>query len=590
MKKFFKFFQNLIVIKCLSAVLLFSVLAGSICLLKSTSNKVLLKQKDNSVLIKKYLDKADVYFDAYENDSAFYYFNKAQSICNTKTDYVDYVYALTCIATIEQSKGDFIASELTLTKTLPYLKKIKKPRFASNVYMQLAANYYYTYDFHRSLIYLKKALQLKSSTYRKIIVLNSISLNYIAQKNYKKAENILIPLSKIKVLFQKDKKTNDNEYSRILDNLGLCYYAQEKPEAIYYFQKSLTIKLKLKDYNGLIYNYKHLASYFQKSNPKLSKKYAYQAYIISSKLNDISNRIKSLNLLINSSEGNDLKKYSLKYVELVDNITKANQTAKNQSALIKYDSQKDKKENLLLKTQQIENDLQIERQKSKIIISYVILVFVLSFLLFLSFYLTSKGKKEKTDAILKSEIRISKKLHDELANDVYQTIAFAETKDLEKEDNKEKLLNNLDSIYFRTRNISKENSNISTDKSYPLAVKEMISAYKSPGINILINGFDAIRWNKIEKNKKIILYRVLQELFVNMTNHSEASLASISFNIKNKNLQVIYIDNGVGIKNNTLILKNGLQNVENRIKTINGTIIFGNNSQKGFKISFTFPL
>ncbi|MNL36638.1 Sensor histidine kinase LiaS [compost metagenome] len=118
----------------------------------------------------------------------------------------------------------------------------------------------------------------------------------------------------------------------------------------------------------------------------------------------------------------------------------------------------------------------------------------------------------------------------------------------------------------------------------------MISGYKSPEINILINGFDTIRWNEIEKNKKIILYRILQELFVNMKKHSEASLASISFSIKNKNLHVIYIDNGVGIKNNTLILKNGLQNVESRIKTINGTIIFGNNSQKGFKISFTFPL
>jgi signal transduction histidine kinase len=214
----------------------------------------------------------------------------------------------------------------------------------------------------------------------------------------------------------------------------------------------------------------------------------------------------------------------------------------------------------------------------------------LGLILFLYFHLTSKGKKEKNVAIFNSEIRISKKLHDELANDVYQTIAFAETRDLEKDDNKEKLLNNLDTIYFRTRNISKENSNISTDKNYPQELKEMISDHKSPEINILTNGFDTIRWNEIGKNKKIILYRVLQEFFMNMKKHSQATLVSVTFKIKDSNMTVIYIDNGIGASNNTLIFKNGLQNVENRIKTINGTLIFDNNSDKGFKLSFTFPV
>jgi hypothetical protein len=94
--------------------------------------------------------------------------------------------------------------------------------------------------------------------------------------------------------------------------------------------------------------------------------------------------------------------------------------------------------------------LQLERQKNRIIISYVIIAFVLGLLLFLYFHLTSKGKKEKNDAIFNSEIRISTKLHNKITNDVYQTIAIAETKNLEKEDNKEKLLNNLDTIYFKT--------------------------------------------------------------------------------------------------------------------------------------------
>ena len=52
----------------------------------------------------------------------------------------------------------------------------------------------------------------------------------------------------------------------------------------------------------------------------------------------------------------------------------------------------------------------------------------------------------------------------------------------------------------------------------------MISGFKTPELNILLNGFDLILWNEINKNKKIILYRVLQELFFNMKKHSEATL------------------------------------------------------------------
>ena len=50
---------------------------------------------------------------------------------------------------------------------------------------------------------------------------------------------------------------------------------------------------------------------------------------------------------------------------------------------------------------------------------------------FLYYYLKNRNKKEKAEAVYQSETRISKKLHDELANDVYQTMAFVETQDLQ---------------------------------------------------------------------------------------------------------------------------------------------------------------
>jgi nitrate/nitrite-specific signal transduction histidine kinase len=589
MKKQYTYFSKKKLLKYLIIVLSL-LLSGILFIFFYQNNPTVKSRPDPSEEIKRLTDIADVYFDTNKQDSALYVYAKVKALCNPKINSTDYVYALSCIAEIQQDQSDYIASEASATEALPYLKEIKNPRYSWIVYNLLGINYTHTFDNKNAILYFKKAIKLKTSTWRKSLGINNLVVVYMEQRKYKEAAILLNILASQKKISSYD-AANNNDHAYIIDNLGFCYYKLgDSKKALDCYYEGLKIRLQYKNNDGLSTSLKHLSLFFQKTNPKLAQEYAQKAYNNASEINNIGEKISSLALLVKTSHGSDLKKYSLKYIQLTDNLLIAQKKTKNQFSNIKYTFNKDKAENLQLKALSTENKIQLERQKNRIIISYLIIVFVLGLILFLYFHLISKGKKEKNDAIFSSEIRISKKLHDELANDVYQTIAFAETKDLEKEDNKEKLLNNLDTIYFRTRNISKENSNISTDKNYPLAVKEMISGYKSPEINILINGFDTIRWNEIEKNKKIILYRILQELFVNMKKHSEASLASISFSIKNKNLHVIYIDNGVGIKNNTLILKNGLQNVESRIKTINGTIIFGNNSQKGFKISFTFPL
>jgi hypothetical protein len=79
--------------------------------------------------------------------------------------------------------------------------------------------------------------------------------------------------------------------------------------------------------------------------------------------------------------------------------------------------------------------------------------------------------KEKIKTSYDTEVRIAK-LHDELANDVYQTMAFVEMQDLSYSYNKETLLDNLDTIYSRTRNISKENSTIAMGPDYIPNLKE----------------------------------------------------------------------------------------------------------------------
>ena len=548
------------------------------------------QKKDNTAEIKKLTDIADIYYDDNKIDSAYFYFNKVKNLCDPNANTIDYVYALSCISEMHMNKGNYIASEASATQALPCLKHIKNPRYSWIVYNQLGINYTNSYNYPIAILYFKKAISLKSSSWRKYIALNNLAAVYMNQEKYNEAQKILLILATQKRTSKNEAIDYDN-YAYVIDNLGFCYYRLgDSKIASKLLYEALSIRLKSKTPEALVLSYKHLSVYFEKTNLRLAKEYAKKSYEEALKTKSVSDLTDALSLAIKTSEGSELKKYSLNYIKITDNITAARQKAKNQFSNIKYTSQKDKTENLQLKKEKVENELQLERQKNRNIISYIIIFSTAVLSLLLYFHLTSKGRKEKNHAIFESEMRISKKLRDELANDVYNTLNFTKNTDLKLEGNKEHLLQNLDTIYSRTRNISKENSPIATDSNYDLALKEMISGYKTSDVNIILNGFDQISWTEIEKNKKIILYRILQELFSNMKKHSNATLVSISFKILNKNLTVTYNDNGLGTKNEALNLKNGLQNVESRIKTINGNIIFDNNLEKGFRLSFSFPL
>jgi signal transduction histidine kinase len=520
-----------------------------------------------------------------KTDSAFYYFNKAKSIANPKTDFKKMAYSLLKMAEIQHANGDYIGSETTATEAIQYINKANEVDYTWGIYRVLGTSNFSIYNFENSIHYYEKAYKLKTDKKRKIAIQNNIALVYREQRKYKKAIHIFETL-----LGENEIKNNSLLFAKVLDNLGSCYTLVNNPKALDFLNKGLEIRSKLNDNLGLGMSYMHLSKFYDKSNPALAKKYAQISYEKYTKANCIDDRLNTLELIIKNSKDAELKKNSIIYIGLVDSIFEARQRAKNEYARIKYDSKNEKNENLKLRAQKAQNELQIERQKNRNIISYIIIILSLSLILVLYFYLTSKGNKEKIEATYKSETRISKKLHDELANDIYHTMAFAENRNLSIAENKEQLLNNLDAIYSRTRDISKENSPIITNENYVFYLKEMISRFNTPNINLTLTGIDSISWNNIQRNKKTAVYRVLQELLVNMKKHSHATLIEISFKATDKSIVVNYKDNGKGVDVNQMAFKNGLHNVESRILSLRGKIDIDSAPDKGFKVFFKFPL
>lgn len=561
-------------------ILIFIILFS--CQKQESSKAVTNNTKEKT---EKLIALGDRFYDNQNFDSAFFYYNKAKFICNPKTETEIFVSTLNSMAEIQRSQGDNTGSESTLTEALPYLKHIKNPKYIWNTYIELGTNYLLTYDYNNALSYYKKALSLNTSEGRKLSTQNNIALVLLKQGKYNEALKIFISLTDKKEILE-----NRESFIKILDNIGFCYFKIGDDRALSYFTRALKTADKTKDYLSSTKIHLHLAEFYETKNPSLSKKYAQLSYKNSALKNYSEGRMSALKLLINSSANNELKNYSLLYIKLNDSLTEIRQKAKNQFVRIKYDTKKERNENLKLKTNKIENELQLERQKNRNIISYIIIILSLSLILTLYFHLISSANKEKIEATYKSETRIAKKLHDELANDIYHAMAFAENRNLSVSENKEQLIKNLDVIYARTWDISKENGPIITSEKYILFLKEMITGFNTPNINLLLNGIENIPWNEVEKNKKTTTYRVLQELLVNMKKHSNATLVGINFKKSDRNITVTYTDNGKGVNLNSMTFKNGLSNVENRINSIKGEIKFDSSLNNGFKVIFKFSI
>lgn len=552
---------------------------------QKTGNTV--KELNNKIEIKNNITQAEQFYKDHNNiDSAFFYYNKAKLICDPNTDPGNYVSILNCMAEIQSHHGDFLGSETTIKNALLYLKSVKDQTQIWNTYTILGSNALHTYNFTDAEKYFNKALNLNIDENRKSLTKSNIANLLIAQQKYAEALKIFLRLS-----IKKEIRQKPESYANALDNIGFCYFKTQDPRGIEYLDEALEIRNKIKDSSGIGVSNLNLATYYDTyKDSSLAKKHALNAYKNFNELNNIDDKLNAIKIIIKNSSPIDLKKYSLIHVGLVDSIFEIRQQAKNQFAKIKYDSKLEKQENLKLKTYQSENELKLERQKNRNIISYIIIILSICLILILYYYLTSKANRDKIEAAYNSETRISKKLHDELANDIYHTMAFAENRNLSLTENKEQLLSNLAAIYSRTRDISRENCYIITDENYISSLKEMISGFTTLNINLILNGIDLIPWKEIEKDKKITIYRVLQELLVNMRKYSEASLVGISFKQLEKNMLINYNDNGKGIDTEKIIFKNGLHNVESRILKIKGAIDVSSSPNQGFKVVIKIPL
>lgn len=521
------------------------------------------------------------HFQKNKYNSSFYYFNKSKIAFEKFKDSANIAFNLVQMAQIQQINGDYYGSKETLTEALPYVKNDSNYSAAINNFFGIADKELSIYD--DAIFYYKQAIKDVKDSISKQSPLNNIAVIYIKQKKYDRAISILESILNKKIL---DDKPYLKSKSRVMDNLGFAYFKKGlNDKGLQLMTESLELRKQIGDLYGSIESYFHLAEFYSKTDIQKSNEYAKNAYEIATKFNSVDERLKALSFLISNGSGT---KYAQQYISINDSIIKIRNNFKNKFAKIKYDSKKEKEENQKLRLEKAENQLSLQEAKYQRMFFIIGIVSLFFLLLYLRKFYQNRNRIEKIKTAYDTETRIAKDIHDELANDVFNTITFTQTQPLEIQNTKETLIQKLDHIYVRVRGISRENNDIDTKANYAVNLKEMLSTYNTNETNVIINSIEKVNWDLVDEIKKVTIYRVLQELMVNMKKHSQASIVVVKFDSNGKTIFIDYTDNGKGAEK-LKIIKNGLQNMENRILAIKGTITFDTEPDKGFKAKITTP-
>ncbi len=560
-------------------ILLFFISCSETQKKKSTSIN-----KNSNALIEN-LELGDRYLKDKIYDSAFYYYNKLKEASQKQSDSAYISYSLAQLGAIQHNFSDYSGVEASCVEALPYVKNNLEYKVA--IYNLLGISAKEALNNSEAMASYLKAKEFTKQDLPKIIVDNNIAIIHMQLNEYSKAVKILKPILEFDHFDAID--TTKKIKPLIIDNLGFSYFkSNQKQKGLDLMSRALIIRTNIGDTYGSIESYLHLAEYYQDINLQVSLQNALKAYEAATQHQSINERLEALKFLMSYNQEKGQNKYAVQYAYLNDSIINVRNNAKNQFAKIKYDFKQENEKNLKLRAENATAALQIQKQKNQKTIFILGMFLLVGAIAYIVKYFINKNRQERFEAVYNTETRISKKLHDELANDVFHTMTFASTQDLQNPIKKDSLIDNLEKIYDRTRNISKENNTIDIGEKYEVNLIEMLNSYKNETLEVIINRGSLIDWSKINSKKKIALHRSLLELMVNMKKYSQANFVVIGFDMQKNVIQIDYKDNGIGISEK-LVLKNGLQNAENRIQAIKGTLTFETETRKGFRAKIIFP-
>ncbi|WP_408025822.1 tetratricopeptide repeat-containing sensor histidine kinase [Tenacibaculum sediminilitoris] len=528
-------------------------------------------------------------------DSAYYHYHQSKNLLLQVKDSINAGRRWYNIALLLLNQNNILASEIAYISALKNLEKTTLHTIKHHIYNNLGLISKERNELKEALKYFDLSLhELTKDSIKNIAleigVINNKGLLYQHFNQHQKA----ISYFKQGLAFDSVKNKYPRQYALLLENLAASnFLLQKKENVLQQYNEVLAIRQRLKDYSGLCTTHINISDYYKNLNQTKEALYhANEALQYAKQTHNNKRWLESLVKLSGLTTGDKSKQYLEEYITLNDSLFQNERQLKNQFAKIRYETDKKEKENTVLKTENEKKQAEIVYHKQQKTIGW--LLFLLSLLLFgvgVLFYFSRRRKLlyqaqlERIQAREHERKQIAKSLHDEVAGDLRLLHRKLEKSNLVEEAQK------LHAVKENVRNLSHQLSSVSFDKvSFKNQIINLVSDYFDFNFKIKVNGLQKHDWSVINNSIKRLLYLSTRESIQNCKKHAKASKMIIDFSVHKKYVHLGIADDGIGFDTNISKKGIGLQNLQERIEELNGTLTITSEIGKGTKTDIQIPL
>ena len=557
---------------------------------------------------------SDCYRDS-NKDSAFYYLKQSEKIyllINNKDRLAKVHYNKAYILFYE---GNYTESEIEVIKALNFLKKGKNLELMYMCNSLQGSNHNELEEYDKALDYFEQASKVLKKMQRlglngeDIFVYNLVNTVDICNIYDKKGEYSK-SVSTLKSILSNDLKLNNSKlYSKIIGNLAYSLTKNGNfKEAKKYYDEALKSSNKKEDIQSYLYKIINFGEYHLLIKDTIQANTLFnEALKLSRQLRSGKEELKILNFLAISNP-EKVAIFKNEYVRISDSIVKQQRASRDKFARIEFETSQVEDENKILSYRNVALFLGII---ISIIISLLIIyirnkIFLKKELLLLAqkniadqelFKLTNEFQIELVNAKQNEQNRISKELHDGIMNQIYGVrlnLGFLNAFD--DKDSKDKRLiyiKELQKIEAEIRSLSHDLSseNNYNNSDFTFLLHNLINSNTSiSDTEFKIDIEESIDWSTYSSLIKINVYRILQELFLNVNKYSRAKKCVLKMKTNDSILEVSVTDDGVGFTVSKIADGIGLKNIKERLEILNGSLTVLSDLNQGAQFTISIPI
>jgi len=528
-------------------------------------------------------EAALAYREKGQADSAFRYFSQAKEAFLENADSLGAGKCLINMAIILTNSGDYFGGQETSLEALRYFDESNPAHhyYLGSNFNNLGIATHQLKDTERAIAFYDSAIRLSNDSLDTRLYLNNKADAYNDDGQHAAAlaiyERIIKEVSK-----------NKREYARVLTNTAdTRWRINPAYDAAPALLEALQIREREHDLWGMNSSYAHLSEYYAHKLPDSAVWYAHKRYAVARQIKSATDQISALRQLIRLSPDGSIKQYFEAYQRLSDSVQRARAAANNQFALIRYEAEKSKADNLRLQNENAEKAYQINRQRMLMLM----IAFLTAGLGAFAIHWYKKRKQQlelhAQNQIKAHQLKTSRKIHDVVANGIYRVMTEIENK---SDINREGILDRLEDMYEKSRDISYETENASIqEQDFSERIATLLRSFATDATKVMISGNSVEVWKDIPGYTRHEVWHILEEIMVNMRKHSRATHALILFQRGDIQFDIHYSDNGVGMPKE-LPQGNGLASMSSRIEILDGSIMIENGRQQGVNILVSFPV